>query len=107
MLSVLLYMIVGMSGTVLYLTGFAIAENTSWLSWICYVFAYFGRHTMVLLASHIAVFGVVEALIDVFHFNLGYITTLLDVAFATSFGTVAGIAIEKLGKKNELIELLG
>ena len=106
-LSILLYMIVGMTGTALYLIGFAIAENTIWLSWICNAFAYLGRNTMVLLATHIAVFGVVEALIDVFHFNLGYITTLLDVAFATSFGVAAGIAIEKLGKKNELIEWLG
>ena len=96
-----------MTGTALYLIGFAIAENTIWLSWICNILAYFGRHTMMLLATHIAVFGVVETLIDVFHFNLGYITTLIDVASAALFGVVAGIAIEKLGKKNELIELLG
>ena len=105
-LSVFLYMIVGMTGTALYMIGFAIAENAIWLSWICNAFAYLGRHTMVLLATHIAVFGVVEALIDVFHFNLGYITTLIDVALATSFGVAVGIAIEKFGKKNELIKLL-
>ena len=104
--SIFLYMIVGIVGTVLYLIGFAIVENTSWFCPICNAFAYVGRHTMVLLATHIAVFGVVETLIDVFHFNLGYITTLIDVAFAASFGVAAGIAIEKLGKKNELIKLL-
>ena len=104
-ISILLYMIVGMSGTVLYLTGFAIAENTSWLSWICDVFAYFGRHTMVLLATHAAVYAAMDSAIG--YLQLGYAATLIKVTVATVVGVFAGIAVKRLGKGREWIRWLG
>lgn len=106
-LSILIYMIVGVFGTVLYLMGFAIAENTEWLSWICNAFAYLGRHTMALLATHRAVFVIVESVIGAFHIDLGYIQTLIKVAVATVIGMILEKAIEKVGSKSEIIKLLG
>lgn len=104
-LSVLLYMIIGLTGTFLYLTGFAIAENTSWLSWICDVFAYFGRHTMVLLATHAAVYAAMDSAIG--YLQLGYAATLIKVTVATAMGVFAGMVVNRLGEDREWIRWLG
>lgn len=105
--SIFLYIIVGAVGTVLYLIGFAIAENTSWLSWICKAFAYLGRHTMALLATHRAVFVIVDSVIGALQLDLGYTQTLIKVAVATIIGMILEKAIEKAGSKSEIIKLLG
>ena len=105
--SIFLYIIVGAVGTVLYLIGFAIAENTSWLSWICKAFAYLGRHTMALLATHRAVFAIVDSVIGALQLDLGYTQTLIKVAVATIIGMILEKAIEKAGSKSEIIKLLG
>ena len=105
-LSVLLYMVIGISGTILYLTGFSIAENTNWLIWMCNFFAYLGKHTMVLLASHIAVFKVVETGISMFDLNIGYAKTLIEVVLAVVFAAILGAYIEKIGEKHSLIKML-
>ena len=99
-------MIVGMTGTALYLTGFAIAENTEWLSWACNAFAYLGRHTMALLATHVSVFEGVETILNEMQIDLGYVQTLIEVSAAMACGIILGKVIEKLGCKSEWINLL-
>lgn len=104
--SILLYMVVGMTGTALYLIGFVIAENTSGLSWICTVFAYIGRHTMIFLVTHMVVFEIVESMLNIFLLNLGYIETIIKVFVATALGIGIEVVVVKLSMKNQWMKLL-
>ena len=105
-LSIPLYLIIGILGTVLLMTGFSIAENTNCLNRICSFFAYVGRYTLVLLATHIAVFEIVESVLDVLQLNLGYVETVIKVFVATVLGIGIGTAVVKHSVKNQWIKLL-
>lgn len=105
-LSIPLYMLLGVLGTLLFTVGFAVAENTNGLQKICNVFAYLGKNTMVFLAMHIAVFRIIESEILALHLELGYMQTLLDVCVATGIGILIGKVIEKLGQQNDWIRIL-
>ena len=105
-LSIPMYMIVGITGTLLFLIAFAIAENSGWLNGICNAFAYLGKHTIVLLATHIAVFEAIEDCLRIFDSNFGYTKTLIKVFVATAIGITMGVIMGKIGEKNKWIKLL-
>ena len=105
-LSIPLYMIIGILGTVLFMVGFAVAENTCWLCGICNTFAYVGRYTIVLLATHIGVFRIVESELNVFQFSFGYVETMIKVFVATAIGIGIGVIVVKLSIKNQWMKLL-
>lgn len=105
-LSIPLYMIIGILGSVLFMTGFAVAENTCWLSGVCNTFAYVGKYTIVLLAIHIAVFRMVELLLNVLQLSFGYVEIIFKVSVATLIGIGIGTAAIKLSMRNQWMKLL-
>lgn len=95
-LSVLLYILIGCIGALIYMTVFAVCENTNFLKKIAGCFEYLGHCTIEILAVHFMIFDIVEKILGYFNFTNKYLIYSCKIILGTIAGIVLSIIVKKV-----------